>query len=582
MTAAGFRRILFAAVAALALASCSQDALREDVPQGLYTFTIGDAGTRSVLAEDAKGKFGQWESGDRLGTAVDNSSPGYSNITPGSPSTFRIYRSGGLQAGMVVYSYYPYNSSTQSISAARMAIPTEQSQSGTVFDFDAMPMAGIPFVVTDQYNSTTSTTSVGEIHLLNLASLVEFQVFSANQEYAGETITSVRFAADGPLAGSFTKDLTAVSADDPGTFAISGYSETSVTTKVTGGSAGSSLESAFSVFMVVAPGTYSGTVTVVTDVAEYSYTLSEARTFNRSVNHRLIVDLSRGVRVTDTPAPSLPGYFGCIEVPALELLDFTSGNEVVGSTKWYASMVGGGNFKVATHTYSYGGKVYRNFTSCMDGDRHCALWTAQPMHGGAYPDNNAGRGKFSDSKSYDSAFPGEWQTDGYGSSSYSRGHLCASNDRQTNDDQNQQTFYYTNQAPQWQNSFNGGIWSELEGAVQSKALSLTGRDTLYVVSGTLFEGTAKTITAKNGVVSALPSHFYKLLMLCSFNASGEITAAQGAAYVYTNEAHSGVKYYNDAFKTTIDAIETRAGFNFFPGVPDNLQDAAESGFDNIL
>ena len=65
-------------------------------------------------------------------------------------------------------------------------------------------------------------------------------------------------------------------------------------------------------------------------------------------------------------------------------------------------------------------------------------------------------------------------------------------------------------------------------------------------------------------------------MKCTFNASNVMTAASGIAYIMTNEAHSGSHYYDASFVTTIDAIEARAGFDFFPNVPANLQNAAES------
>ena len=40
-------------------------------------------------------------------------------------------------------------------------------------------------------------------------------------------------------------------------------------------------------------------------------------------------------------------------------------------------------------------------------------------------------------------------------------------------------------------------------------------------------------------------------------------------------SHSGEKYTDSKFRTTIDAIEQRAGFDFFANVPKELQDAAE-------
>ena len=74
----------------------------------------------------------------------------------------------------------------------------------------------------------------------------------------------------------------------------------------------------------------------------------------------------------------------------------------------------------------------------------------------------------------------------------------------------------------------------------------------------------------------VPSHFYKLLMKCSFDTSGAMTAAKGVAYLFTNEAHSGEKYTDTKFRFTIDEIEQRTGFNFFANVPSSLQDAAEA------
>ena len=62
-------------------------------------------------------------------------------------------------------------------------------------------------------------------------------------------------------------------------------------------------------------------------------------------------------------------------------------------------------------------------------------------------------------------------------------------------------------------------------------------------------------------------------MKCSFNTSGTMTDAKGIGFIFTNEAHSG-KYYD--YATSIDAIEARAGFDFFAAVPTSLQNSAES------
>lgn len=295
-----------------------------------------------------------------------------------------------------------------------------------------------------------------------------------------------------------------------------------------------------------------------------------------------------------------PGYLGCYEMPEVSLQSnsIATGNETFGSATWVRHQTSTASQRIVTHRFLYdgstgdsakecdSGSLMRNYTALVDQNKRCALWTAYPMHGTAYKNNDTGRvGSFSTSTSYDPAIPNSWQSSGATSDyntggNYSRGHHCASEDRQTTNFANKQTFYYTNQSPQKQTGFNGSIWGSLETRVQSVAASTTGRDTLYVVVGVLFEGN-NTHDSNDGGDVGLPSHFYKLLMKCSFNAGGTMTAAQGIAFMYTNQAHSGNYYGTDTetgedFVYSINDIEERTGFNFFANVPSALQEAAES------
>lgn len=731
--AAFFKKIMVAVLSVSALASCSKDNYSEEQPYGVYTFILSDGDGKSVLADGANGKHGHWETGDRLGTVVGSESPAYSNITPGSPSSFRIYRPGGLNVGDRVYAYYPYNPAAGNSHAIPLEIPALQQQNGDVFDFDAMPMVAEPYTVTAASN-TSQTAVTGAIYLYNLASLAEFKIFSSNSKYRNEIIESVEFAANSPLAGNFSIDITAVSSSN---LAFSGYNCTTVQTDVSDGApVPASLESSAKVYMVVAPGTYNGAVKVTTDKAVYRFPLKSAQTFTRSVIRGLGVDLgtctdrtsrSTAVPVTlnmsvdqilaasgisspengvkyevltmdnvitvetsgaldsgkyyssgsswriypigfgnvkikaapgyelqsvtliytinsgtsggntvypsfDAPASGVAAavsgsgityhvtgaaghvritnisvtyvqsskapsrvYLGCYEMPAVESIGCISGNENFsddeGTGSWYAFDTPDADRKLVTHTYAYSGSLFRNYTTMVDRQKRCALWVAYPMHGVAYANLNIGRsGSFDEKKSYDPGIPASWQSSGstsdYNSGNgYSRGHLCASEDRQTTYAGNCQTFYYTNQDPQWQNSFNSGVWSALENKVQAKAATLTARDTLYVVSGVLFED-GNSGDSNDGGTVARPSHFYKLVMLCGFNGGGMMTSAQGAAFIYTNEAHTKAKdsnvYDYSGYRTTINAIEERTGFNFFAAVPSALQEAAESSFSNIL
>ena len=269
----------------------------------------------------------------------------------------------------------------------------------------------------------------------------------------------------------------------------------------------------------------------------------------------------------------------------------TSGTNTDRDDHWYSVNTSNNNRQIAIHTYSDGAPndtETLNYVVLYDGSRYAPVWTYHVMNKTYWPDSDTGR---TGSWAADPAINLTQQTglDNGGSASqgkcgYSRGHLVASNYRQTTAAQNNQTFYYTNQAPQWQDSFNSGVWSSLETKVVNQAPS--GTTMLYVVTGVLYEGTVSNNQVTSSTIPTLPSgnknvpipsHFYKCIMKCTFDGT-TITGAQGIAFVYTNEAHSG-NYYANTFVTSIDAIEQRAGFDFFANVPANLQNAAESNLD---
>lgn len=221
-----------------------------------------------------------------------------------------------------------------------------------------------------------------------------------------------------------------------------------------------------------------------------------------------------------------------------------------------------------THTYTgAGSKRVRNYTMLYDKNKVCALWEAYPMHKSAYPDNNVGR---SGNWKTDPAIPSSWQSAGC-TNDYHKGHQVASNDRQYSKSANQQTFYLTNQSPQWQTRFNDGVWNQLELAINKGAP--TGRDTLYVATGPLFEKN-QTTKDNGGKTVPLPSGFWKCVMKCSFNASGAIVSAQGIGYIFENRAYTNTNY--SSCSTTIDEVEKRCGFNLFANIPEAIQSKAES------
>ena len=279
---------------------------------------------------------------------------------------------------------------------------------------------------------------------------------------------------------------------------------------------------------------------------------------------------------TTTSGTVIPVYLDDYGIPALSgVLSGTGTSNTYSALgdHWFRYNTTNNKRQIAVHTFNhstYGETV--NYVVMYDGNNYAPLWTAHTMNTTYWPDNGASR-------------TNDWvldpaisltQIDGLDDNSqYSRGHFVASSYRKTTDNQNAQTFYYTNKAPQWQNGFNSGVWSSLEDRV--KAVAPSGTTMLYVVTGVLYEGTI-TYMSKGSHQVPIPSHFYKCIMKCTFNGT-TMTGAQGIAFVYTNESHSNELWYKegtDGFVTSIDAIEQRAGFDFFAKVPDNLEAAAEA------
>ncbi|MDR2890276.1 MAG: DNA/RNA non-specific endonuclease [Alistipes sp.] len=210
----------------------------------------------------------------------------------------------------------------------------------------------------------------------------------------------------------------------------------------------------------------------------------------------------------------------------------------------------------------------RSMTIALDTKKLQPLWVAYPMH--SWYDGDAGR---NDSWAYDPNFDKEDQSnlgDGAYTGPYSRGHMLASGSRQKSVAMNKQTFYYTNMAPQTQNSFNGGIWNQLEQKVE-QAYGYRS-DTLYVVTGSVFNGSVTTQDG-SGKTMPVPSNFYKAFLKKKSGVSASKTISQCSASELQCAAFYFVHqegYYENGDDPTEDHmvsvsdIEEITGFEFFP------------------
>ena len=284
-------RLLLIAAASAAIFSCAKQ--EADIPQetsGAYEYTF-------TLGTDVKAAFDgdhiAWTQGDQVGWFAGSSlEEGHSSIDLSTtPRSFKISLDSPLSAGEKFYAYAPFASAGKSAGALKMSIPASQDGAS------AMPMVAVPVTLAENIASG-SAASAGEVCFMNLGSVVLFDIYTTNSAYAGETVTGVRFDASGAIAGEGTIDLTKVDPAKPASLVLSGLTGKSVTAAASG-KAGSQA-SPLKVYMVVAPGTFSGTVTVLTDKASYAYTLGQT-VFARNGLKPYKVDLAspNAVRTTE-------------------------------------------------------------------------------------------------------------------------------------------------------------------------------------------------------------------------------------------------------------------------------------------
>lgn len=212
-------------------------------------------------------------------------------------------------------------------------------------------------------------------------------------------------------------------------------------------------------------------------------------------------------------------------------------------------------------------KTMRNYSVCYSADKRTGMWSAFPLH-------ECYRGDQERTKTwyYDPGVPRAVQPDLIEGSykpqpGYSKGHLIASNDRTVSYEANSQTFYVTNVAPQWQNSFNGGVWSSLEADCWNNICV----DTLYVVSGVYFANDDTTVMDQSDKTCVVPTNFYRVLMRSKAGNTGQplwkldADQIQCVGFWFENRAYPSGK--PSSGMTSVADIEQKVGFEFFPNVP---------------
>lgn len=151
----------------------------------------------------------------------------------------------------------------------------------------------------------------------------------------------------------------------------------------------------------------------------------------------------------------------------------------------------------------------------------------------------------------------------YKNSGYDKGHLCPAGDRRFSEEAFNETFYTSNISPQ-RHDFNSGIWNLLEQKTRYWAQKYNH---LYVVTGGILANNLKTIGREK---VAIPKYFYKILL---DNTQPEIKMI---AFLMPHQESNSPLY---KFVVSVDEIEQKTGIDFFPNLPDGLEEKLESSSD---
>lgn len=205
--------------------------------------------------------------------------------------------------------------------------------------------------------------------------------------------------------------------------------------------------------------------------------------------------------------------------------------------------------------------------------KNVASWVSWNLNASHFGDVPRFKGKFLSDASLPEGYYRVRHED-YVGSGYDRGHMVRSEERTRTADDNKATFLLTNVLPQY-HDLNAGPWLRLEEYCQE--LAQKGGRELYIVAGGVFPKRPETI----GKDVAVPQECFKIIVV--------LEKGQGAKDVREDTRVIAVLMPNTTgildndwgrYRTTVDDIERRAGYDFLPRVPEAIQAVIEARVDS--
>lgn len=184
----------------------------------------------------------------------------------------------------------------------------------------------------------------------------------------------------------------------------------------------------------------------------------------------------------------------------------------------------------------------------------------------------------------DTTLPSGWYrvaSSDYTGSGFDRGHMTPSADRTNTIANNSATFLMTNIVPQAPDN-NQGYWAQLESYARSLVTG-QGKE-LYIIAGGYGQGGsgsngyASTIAGGKVVV---PARLFKIIVVTDRGTGvGGVNTSTRVIAIDTPNTQGNRTASWGSYRTTVDYIESKTGYNFLSNVDATTQSVVESRVDN--
>lgn len=148
----------------------------------------------------------------------------------------------------------------------------------------------------------------------------------------------------------------------------------------------------------------------------------------------------------------------------------------------------------------------------------------------------------------------------YKGSGWSHGHMCPAADNKWDSIAMKESNLLTNICPQ-DKSLNSGLWNKIEQSCRDWAKKYGD---LYIVCGPLFLNKEHEKIGENEVF--VPEAFFKVILCLQGN-------PKALGFIIRN---NDGKKRRDQFLNTVDEVERITGIDFFPALPDSIENKVES------